>query len=77
VRYAFEEVGMERVIAGADAPNSASLRVIEKLGMQYLGDINPRAPEEPYFALYRGGLLRDEREGLTYECPTLVPQPRK
>jgi ribosomal-protein-alanine N-acetyltransferase len=53
VRYAFEEVGMERVIAGADAPNTASLRVIEKLGMKYLGDINACAPEEPYFALYR------------------------
>ena len=26
VRYAFEEVGMERVIAGADAPNATSLR---------------------------------------------------
>jgi [ribosomal protein S5]-alanine N-acetyltransferase len=53
VRYAFEEVGMERVIAGADAPNAASLRVIEKLGMKYLGNINPSAPEEPYFALSR------------------------
>jgi RimJ/RimL family protein N-acetyltransferase len=53
VRYAFEEVGMERVIAGADAPNTASLRVIEKLGMKYLGNINPSTPEEPYFALSR------------------------
>ena len=53
VRYAFEEVGMERVIAGADAPNAASLRVTEKLGMKYLGNINPSAPEEPYFALSR------------------------
>ena len=44
---------MERVIAGADAPNAASLRVIEKLGMKYLGNINPSAPEEPYFALSR------------------------
>jgi ribosomal-protein-alanine N-acetyltransferase len=53
VRYAFEEVGMERVIAGADAPNTASLRVIEKLGMKYLGNNNPSAPEEPYSALYK------------------------
>jgi RimJ/RimL family protein N-acetyltransferase len=53
VRYAFEEVGMERLIAGVDAPNRASLRVIEKLGMKDLGNINPSAPEEPYFALYR------------------------
>jgi RimJ/RimL family protein N-acetyltransferase len=53
LRYAFEELGMERVIAGADTPNAASLRVIEKLGMKYLGNINPSAPEEPYFALYK------------------------
>ncbi len=53
VRYAFEKVGMERVIAGADEPNTASLRVIEKLGMKYVGNINPSAPQEPYFALYR------------------------
>lgn len=53
IRYAFEMVGLERVIAGADAPNTASLRVIEKLGMKSLGNINPGAPEEPYFALYR------------------------
>src|SRR3712207_696975 len=53
VSYAFEEVGMERVIAGADAPNTASLRVIEKLGMKYVGNFNPSAPAEPYFALYK------------------------
>src|SRR5215207_5841805 len=51
VRYAFDEAGMERVIAGADTPNTASLRVIEKLGMKYLGNINPSTPEVPYFAL--------------------------
>jgi RimJ/RimL family protein N-acetyltransferase len=44
---------MERVIACADAPNTASLRVIEKLGMNYLGNINPSTPEVPYFALYK------------------------
>jgi RimJ/RimL family protein N-acetyltransferase len=44
---------MERVIAGADAPNTASLRVIEKLGMKSLGNDNSSVPEEPYFALYR------------------------
>jgi [ribosomal protein S5]-alanine N-acetyltransferase len=57
VRYAFEEVGMERVIAGADAPNTASLRVIEKLGMKYVGNINPSAPAEPYFALHKEDFL--------------------
>ncbi len=53
LRYAFAEAGLGRVIAGADAPNGASLRVIEKLGMKPLGNINPNAPDEPYHALYR------------------------
>jgi RimJ/RimL family protein N-acetyltransferase len=44
---------LERVIASTDPPNAASLRVIEKLGMEYSGNVNPRAQEEPYFALYR------------------------
>jgi RimJ/RimL family protein N-acetyltransferase len=57
VRYAFEEVGMKRVIAGVDAPNTASLRVTEKLGMKYLGNINASAPEVPYFARYRKDFL--------------------
>ena len=51
--YAFEESGPRRVIAGADAPNISSLRVIEKLGMEPLGNINPNAPDRPYHALYR------------------------
>jgi [ribosomal protein S5]-alanine N-acetyltransferase len=53
LRYAFEEVGLERVVAGADAPNAASLRIIEKLGMEPIGNIAPGAPEAPYFALHR------------------------
>jgi [ribosomal protein S5]-alanine N-acetyltransferase len=55
VRYAFEEAGLRRVIAGADPPNVASLRVLEKLGMKPVGNINPLAPEEPYYALYEKG----------------------
>jgi [ribosomal protein S5]-alanine N-acetyltransferase len=63
VRYAFEDVGMERVIAGADAPNTASLRVIEKLGMKYLDNISPSAPGEPYFVLYREDFFAAMAEG--------------
>ena len=53
LRYAFEEVSIKRVIAGAKAPNTTSLRVIQKLGMKCLGNINPCAPDEPYYALCR------------------------
>jgi ribosomal-protein-alanine N-acetyltransferase len=34
VRYGFEELGLEHVDASADAPNTASLRVMEKAGME-------------------------------------------
>ncbi len=51
--HAFEEARLGRVIAGADRPNAASLRVLEKLGMQPAAVINPTAPEEPYYALRR------------------------
>jgi RimJ/RimL family protein N-acetyltransferase len=71
VRYAFEEVGVERVIAGVDAPNAASLRVIEKLGMKYLGNINPGAPEEPYFALHREDFFAAMARGRLASRPLL------
>jgi len=47
LRHAFEEAGLRRVITGADAENVASVRVIEKLGMRFVGSMNPNAPEEP------------------------------
>lgn len=53
LQYAFEEAGLRRVIAGADAPNVASLRVIEKLGMRPIGRVNPHAPNDPYYTVYR------------------------
>jgi enamine deaminase RidA (YjgF/YER057c/UK114 family) len=43
---------MERVVAEADATNVGSLRVIEKLGMRLVGNINAGAPREPYYAVY-------------------------
>jgi ribosomal-protein-alanine N-acetyltransferase len=34
IRYAFEELGFDRVRAATDAPNEASVRVLERLGMR-------------------------------------------
>lgn len=58
LRHAFEKAGFVRVIACVDPPNVASLRVIEKLGMKPAGNLNPRAPNEPYYALYRQDFVR-------------------
>lgn len=57
LRHAFEEAGLERVIAGADPENVASQRVIEKLGMSSVGRLNPNVPEASYFAVYRKEFL--------------------
>ena len=63
LRFAFEEAGLRRVMGGADEPNAASLRVIEKLGMRPAGRILPKAPEVPYFVLNRDDLLRADAGG--------------
>ena len=48
------------MVAGADAPNVASLRVIEKLGMKAVGEIAPGQPGTPFFALNRNDFLASE-----------------
>ena len=63
VRHAFEEAGLERVIAGADASNGASLRVIEKLGMKRMGNMNPHARDEPYYFLRREDFFASKTGG--------------
>lgn len=40
LRYAFEELGVERVVAAADPSNQASTRVLKKLGMLPFEDID-------------------------------------
>lgn len=35
LRYAFDELGLEKVYAGADPPNETSFRVMERLGMTF------------------------------------------
>jgi ribosomal-protein-alanine N-acetyltransferase len=35
LHYGFEELGLERIYAGTDPPNTASIRVMEKAGMRF------------------------------------------
>ena len=53
LQFAFEEADLARVVAGVDPPNTASLRVIEKLEMVSVGEISPEAPGVAYFELAR------------------------
>lgn len=50
VDYAFNEIELPRLVAIVDAPNLASIRVMEKLGMHHLGrhnahELEPRHPD--------------------------------
>jgi RimJ/RimL family protein N-acetyltransferase len=60
LHHAFTTAGLDKVVAGADAPNVASLRVIEKLGMTAIGEIAPGQPGVPFFALNRNDFLASE-----------------
>jgi RimJ/RimL family protein N-acetyltransferase len=85
LRYAFERAALERVIAGADAENVASRRVIEKLGMRFVGGMNPNVPEAPYYAVYREEFLsaieREDRkveiEAKLKELGLVLPDPTR
>jgi ribosomal-protein-alanine N-acetyltransferase len=51
LRYGFEELRLPKIWGGADAPNVASLRVLEKLGMTYEKTLPMPLGEGPYYSL--------------------------
>lgn len=53
LRFGFEECGFDRVYAGADPPNAASFRVMEKLGMRLVGRRHVDGLEAIYYELTR------------------------
>ncbi|HLL55610.1 MAG TPA: GNAT family N-acetyltransferase [Myxococcaceae bacterium] len=68
LHFGFGELGLERIVAGVDAPNRASSRVLEKLGMRpyrvvMLGDVEAHYSEASRAELAR----RFPVEALGYE----------
>jgi ribosomal-protein-alanine N-acetyltransferase len=53
LRYAFEHLGLERVLGGADEPNVASARVLKKLGMHAIGVLVQEGSPVPFYAVSR------------------------
>jgi ribosomal-protein-alanine N-acetyltransferase len=53
LRYGFEEIGLKRIYAGADPPNAASFRVIEKLGMRFARRTAVNGLEAIYYVMDR------------------------
>lgn len=60
LRLGFEELGLPRILAGADQPNLASLRVIERLGMDYERRTRTPLGWTLYYALTRESFLAQE-----------------
>jgi [ribosomal protein S5]-alanine N-acetyltransferase len=55
LRFGFEELGLEEILAGADFDNTASIRVMERLGMTYAGErrVGLQALPAKYYRLRR------------------------
>jgi RimJ/RimL family protein N-acetyltransferase len=60
LRHGFVELGLTRIVAGADLPNVASLRVLEKLGMIFTHRMRTEYGEVAYFVLSREAFLNRE-----------------
>lgn len=55
LRYGFEEAGLERIVGIADKENTASRRVLEKLGMTFDGEALHEGREEARYSAAREG----------------------
>jgi len=53
LRYGFEETGLEQIYAGADPPNAASFRVMEKIGMKFARRTMVNGLEAIYYVMKR------------------------
>jgi RimJ/RimL family protein N-acetyltransferase len=53
LRFGFEEAGLSEILAGADPPNAASFRVMERLGMSFLRDVTTSGRPARYYRLLR------------------------
>jgi ribosomal-protein-alanine N-acetyltransferase len=53
LRYGFEEIGLEQIYAGADPPNAASFRVMEKIGMKFARRMTINELEAIYHVMKR------------------------
>ncbi len=54
IRRGFEEDGFERIVASADAPNTASLRVMEQAGLEFDRRVMEHGLDTIYYSLSRG-----------------------
>lgn len=53
LKYGFDRLGLEKIYAGADAPNVASFRVMEKLGMKFERIMHLNGQPAVYYSVSR------------------------
>lgn len=53
LRFGFEEVGLERIVAAIRHANAASIRVVTKIGMRYEREINHSGVDAPCYVATR------------------------
>jgi len=53
IKYAFSELGFTRIVASADAPNTASFRVMEKAGMKFEKRVTIDGRDTIYYTIER------------------------
>ena len=64
LRYGFEELGFDRIVAASRHANSASIRVMEKIGMRYEKDITYQGVEAVCYAITRDIFIVDDSKYL-------------
>jgi [ribosomal protein S5]-alanine N-acetyltransferase len=55
LRFGFEQAQLDRIYAGADPPNAASFRVMEKLGMRFAHQTQLHGLQAIYYVITRAG----------------------
>ena len=57
LRFGFIEAGLAEILAGADPPNAASFRVMERLGMSFLRNTQIGGRPARYYRIARNAFL--------------------
>jgi RimJ/RimL family protein N-acetyltransferase len=60
LRYGFEELGLDRIVAVVQPENIASCRVVEKIGLRYVKDARFYQTDVKYYAITREEYRPDE-----------------
>jgi len=69
LHHAFADRSLARVYAGADAPNAASFRVMERLGMRFDHQVQLQAQPTIYYVLTKSAWLTGISQPNTSEIP--------